>query len=219
MCRSSTRSFRFTEPTTARKPIADCHMRTLWTYTIKLNRLLSAKLAWLSLRLRLGSAGIPGDLSIGRGVNFSVTDGGELYFNSGCSVDHNASLIVKTGKLSVGPNAHIGIGAIIVARDSIRIGSNALVAEYVTIRDQDHAFDGVAVTASNGFRTAPIFIGNNVWLGAKVTVTKGVTIGDNVIVGANSVVTRDIPSNCVAAGVPARVLHTLPAAIPVLDFV
>jgi acetyltransferase-like isoleucine patch superfamily enzyme len=54
-------------------------------------------------------------------------------------------------------------------------------------------------------------IGNNVWIGAKATVTKGVTIGDNVVIGANSVVTRDIPPNSVAAGAPARVIRSIGA--------
>ena len=49
-----------------------------------------------------------------------------------------------------------------------------------------------------------IIIGNNVWLGDNVCVLPGVTIGDNVIVGANSVVTKDIETNTVAAGVPAK---------------
>jgi acetyltransferase-like isoleucine patch superfamily enzyme len=53
---------------------------------------------------------------------------------------------------------------------------------------------------------APIRIGNNVFLGAKAIVLPGVTIGSNVVVGAGSIVTRDIPDNCVAAGVPAKVL-------------
>ena len=55
----------------------------------------------------------------------------------------------------------------------------------------------------------PIVVGNNVFLGYGVTILPGVTIGDNVVVGACSVVTRDIPSNCVAAGVPARRISSL----------
>jgi acetyltransferase-like isoleucine patch superfamily enzyme len=56
---------------------------------------------------------------------------------------------------------------------------------------------------------SPIKVGNNVFLGYGVIVLPGVTIGDNVIVGAGSVVTRDIPSNCVAVGCPARPIKTL----------
>jgi acetyltransferase-like isoleucine patch superfamily enzyme len=52
----------------------------------------------------------------------------------------------------------------------------------------------------------PIIIGNNVWIGTNVTVLKGVTIGDGAIIAAGSVVTKDVPANCMAAGVPAKVI-------------
>lgn len=55
----------------------------------------------------------------------------------------------------------------------------------------------------------PIYIGNSCWLGASVTVCPGVTIGENCVIGAGSVVTEDIPANCLAAGVPCRVIRTL----------
>ena len=55
----------------------------------------------------------------------------------------------------------------------------------------------------------PVSIGNNVWLGGNVTILPGVTIGDNCTIGAGSVVTRDIPSDSVAAGNPARVIKKL----------
>ena len=54
-----------------------------------------------------------------------------------------------------------------------------------------------------------IKIGQNVWICDKVTILGGVTIGDNVIIAAGSVVTHDIPSNCMAAGMPARVIKKL----------
>lgn len=55
---------------------------------------------------------------------------------------------------------------------------------------------------------APIFIGENVWIGINVRICKGVTIGDNSVIGANSVVTKSIPANCIAVGNPARVIKT-----------
>lgn len=55
----------------------------------------------------------------------------------------------------------------------------------------------------------PVVIGNNVWLGANVVVTGGVTIGDGCVIGAGSVVTRDIPPNSLAAGVPCRVIREI----------
>ncbi|MBP7051983.1 MAG: hypothetical protein KBE65_13295 [Phycisphaerae bacterium] len=55
----------------------------------------------------------------------------------------------------------------------------------------------------------PVEIGDNVWLGSRVMVLKGVTIGANSVVGAGSIVTTSLPANCVAAGVPARVIRTV----------
>ena len=54
-----------------------------------------------------------------------------------------------------------------------------------------------------------IRIGNNVWVGGNVTINPGVTIGDNVIIGSGSVVTKDIPANVIAAGVPCKVLREI----------
>lgn len=56
---------------------------------------------------------------------------------------------------------------------------------------------------------APITVGNNVFLGLRTTILPGVAIGDNVVVGAGSVVTRDLPSDCVAVGAPAKPLRAL----------
>jgi acetyltransferase-like isoleucine patch superfamily enzyme len=56
--------------------------------------------------------------------------------------------------------------------------------------------------------SAPIILEKNVWLGVRVVVLKGVRIGENSVIGANSVVSRDIPPNCLAGGVPARIIRT-----------
>ena len=63
--------------------------------------------------------------------------------------------------------------------------------------------------AKNADKFAPIHVGNNVFFGIKCIIMPGVTIGDNVIIGSGSIVTRDIPSNSVAAGVPCRVLKSI----------
>lgn len=72
------------------------------------------------------------------------------------------------------------------------------------------------MTASGELRhlcyAKPVHIGNNCWFGAGVTVCPGVTVGDNCVIGAGSVVTRDIPANSFAAGVPCRVIRTLTEA-------
>ena len=56
-------------------------------------------------------------------------------------------------------------------------------------------------------QTAPVIMGNNVWIGGGAIILPGVTIGDNVVIGAGSIVTKDIPDNVIAAGNPCRVIR------------
>ena len=63
---------------------------------------------------------------------------------------------------------------------------------------------------AQGYTTAPIIIGDDVWLGAKSVVLKGVSIGHGAVVGAGSVVTRSLPSGAIAVGAPARVVASRP---------
>lgn len=117
--------------------------------------------------------------------------------------------IKSSGYLKIGHKFTINPYSRIVCRERICIGNNVLIARFVTILDHDHNyfFDGPDLSF-NEYTTTPISIGNNVWIGDKVTVLKGVTIGNNVIIGANSLVNKDIPSGCIAAGNPCRVLRT-----------
>lgn len=178
---------------------------------LKLLQKVRIKATLALVQLQYGTEGFPRDFQIAAGVRFSVTDGGTVSFGCGCSIDRHATVTAKRGSLIVGKNVYVGTGVVIVARHSIFIGDDVLIAEHVSIRDQDHAFGGAQPTNVSGFHTAPIVIGSNVWLGAKTTVTRGVTIGNNVVVGANSVVTHDLPDNCVAVGAPARVVRHLKA--------
>ena len=87
----------------------------------------------------------------------------------------------------------------------IEIGDNVTMSIRVTLMAHDAGTKkGLGYT-----RIGRIRIGNNVFLGANSTVLPNVRIGDNAIIGAGSIVTRDIPANCVAAGVPAKILCTV----------
>ena len=113
-------------------------------------------------------------------------------------------LIVADGDMIIGKRVHIAFGSVVTARERIVIGDDTQIAEYVTIRDQDHKFGQGTPLPESGFDVQAITIGRNVWIGAKATVTRGVTIGDNAVVGAGAVVTRDVAANTVVVGVPAR---------------
>jgi acetyltransferase-like isoleucine patch superfamily enzyme len=96
-------------------------------------------------------------------------------------------------------------GTIVAAAQRIEIGNRVRCGANTTITDTDWHTDD---PRSGG--TAPVVIEDDVWLGLNVVVLKGVRIGRNSVVAAGSVVTRDIPANVVAGGVPARVLKPLP---------
>ncbi len=141
------------------------------------------------------------------GLFLSVGPQGSVEFGPECVLDRSLTIEAE-GRLSVGARTIFGHHCTLAARDSLEIGEDCLLAEMVSVRDHDHCFDRLDIPVrEQGAVSAPVKIGRNVWLGAKVTVVKGVTIGDNAIVGANAVVTKDIPPNAIAVGVPARVVR------------
>lgn len=177
---------------------------------IVLNR-VSSLVRYVSGWLLLARSGVEADgrVTIARHVRLRVSDGATAHLGDSVAIDRFADITVKHGRLEIGARSYIGQYSVICARQSIMIGTDCLIAEHVTIRDQDHRFGPGLVAAQAGFETAPVTIGNNVWIGAKATMTKGVTIGDNAVIGANSVVTHDIPAHSVAVGAPARVIRTI----------
>ena len=97
----------------------------------------------------------------------------------------------------------------IVANKQIIIGDRCAVGDCVTIYDCDfHEINPVTRYHSEGL-TKPVIIGNNVWLGSRVMVLKGVSIGDNSVVAAGSIVTKPIPNDCISAGNPAKVIRLI----------
>lgn len=114
---------------------------------------------------------------------------------------------IMGGDLKV-KDSYIGFNSVIVAIQSIEIGSNCELAEMVVVRDQDHKFGDGELLSEAGLESAPIIIKNNVWIGAKASILKGTTIEDNAVIGSNAVVTKNVKSNSVFVGVPARQLET-----------
>jgi maltose O-acetyltransferase len=120
--------------------------------------------------------------------------------------------IQSNGLLSIGTGTSINKYSRIVALENIAIGSYVTIAQFVTILDHDHDFKfdpNAQQLQLQGYTTAPITIGNNVWLADKCTVLKGVTIGNNVIAGAHTLINKDVPDNCIIAGTPFKILKQL----------
>jgi len=145
---------------------------------------------------------------IRRGGRFLVSRGSIVQFGDSCVIDISIDIECR-GKITIGAGTIIGHHCTIAADEAINIGEKCLIAEFVSIRDHDHAFgDKTQLTIDQGRKSLPVQIGDNVWIGSKVTVTKGVTIGSNAVIAANAVVTKDIEPYSIAAGVPARVIRT-----------
>lgn len=108
--------------------------------------------------------------------------------------------------ISVGNNFYTNHNCTILDGAKVSFGDNVFIAPNCVFTTAGHAID--AKQRANGLEIAlPIHIGNNVWIGANVTVLPGITIGDNTIIGAGSVVNKDIPSNVIAVGNPCKVLR------------
>lgn len=111
-----------------------------------------------------------------------------------------------------GKNIHLGQGSFInmncnfIDDGQIIVGKKVLFGPAVTVVTVGHP---VNPQMREYMYTDPVVIGDNVWIGANVTVCPGVKIGENSVIGAGSVVTRDIPANCVAVGNPCRVLREI----------
>lgn len=124
---------------------------------------------------------VRGNFSIHTGCFIAVNEGGYLTLGSGY-INHRTSIECYL---------------------KITIGDDVAIAKGVTIRDSDvHSINGNSVVS------APISIGNHVWIGTDAIVLKGVSIGDGTVVAAGAVVTRNVAPHTLVGGVPARVLKT-----------
>lgn len=113
--------------------------------------------------------------------------------------------------ISIGDNFYANFDCVLLDGGSIEIGDNVLFGPKVGIYTSNHAID--AQERVNGAcYTKRVKIGNNVWIGAGVHINQGVTIGDNTIIGSGSVVTKSIPANVIAVGVPCKVIREITAA-------
>lgn len=110
--------------------------------------------------------------------------------------------------IKVGENFFANHGLVILDGAPVTFGNNVFIGPNCCFSTAGHPID--ATDRDVGLEFAyPINVGNSVWIGANVTILPGVTIGDKSVIGAGSVVTKDIPPNVVAVGVPCKVIKTI----------
>ncbi|MBO0985726.1 acyltransferase [Rathayibacter sp. SD072] len=118
-------------------------------------------------------------------------------------------------RITIGAGTHIGENSLVWAGNAtgrITFGEKCLLAPNVTVTASNYGIVQGTPVMDQAKVERDIVIGRDVWLGANVVVTAGVTIGDGAIVGAGAVVTKDLPANCIAGGVPAKVIGQRPEA-------
>src|SRR5690606_30839742 len=124
----------------------------------------------------------------------------------GCTLSSSVRIEVgPEGKLEVGKGTFLNEGARIACRRAVTLGSNCQVGWDAIITDSDQH-----TRAGLGDATAPVVLGDFVWVGARAIILKGVTVGDGAVIAAGSVVTQNVPANTLVAGQPARVVRQLP---------
>lgn len=143
-----------------------------------------------------------------------------LKYEEGLTTGYNCRIeMFDTGKgadkkLIIGKNCKIGDYVHIAAGEQVEIGENVLMGSKILISDLNHGnYSDICPQSTpdippdkRPIHTRPVIIGNNVWIGDNVCILPGVKIGDGGIIGSNSVVNKDIPSNCIAVGAPAKVI-------------
>ena len=141
-----------------------------------------------------GKQNQPATFAFGDNAKFNLNGYFRAYSGSYIAVADNAELKIGSG--------FINCNTKIYCYDKITIGENVKISEDVIIRDSDNH----EVVGSNRKVSEPIVIGNNVWIGMRATILKGVHIGDGAIIAAGAVVTKDVPANSLVGGVPAKII-------------
>ncbi len=112
--------------------------------------------------------------------------------------------------IRIGNNVGIGEFAYLGGGGGLEIGDDCIIGQYLSCHPENHHFlQTDKLIRLQGVSRKGIRIGKNCWIGAKVTILDGVTIGDNCVIAAGAVVTKDMPSNSVLGGVPAKVIKNI----------
>ncbi|MEZ4801894.1 MAG: DapH/DapD/GlmU-related protein [Gelidibacter sp.] len=155
---------------------------------------------------------IGNDFILGEGTRCYVKKdwkfGNYVKIETNCSIFGRES--EKSGKLNIGNNSSIGDYTIIDVVDDIYIGNDVAIGPNSTLYTHDHIYTDKNVPAwKGGLISKPIIIEDGAWVGSGVTILPGVTIGKRAVIAAGSVVTKNVESNSIYGGIPAKFIKTI----------
>lgn len=143
-------------------------------------------------------------LSLGNNVNIGAYSRLEI-----SRTFHDVGAYIRIGNnVGLGEFAHLG-GA-----GGLEIGNDCIIGAYLSCHPENHVFDDPDLPIRlQGVSRKGIKVGNNCWIGAKVTILDGVEIGDNCVLAAGAVITKSMPPNSIIGGVPAKVIRTIDRSV------
>ncbi|MES2426932.1 MAG: acyltransferase [Bacteroidota bacterium] len=122
-------------------------------------------------------------------------------------IEDFATINNGVGNVSIGDKSFIGMGNVIIG--PVTIGNNVILAQNIVVSGLNHGYEDVNTPPSlQKTICKPIFIADDVWIGANSVITAGVTLGKHCVIGAGSVVTKDVPEFSVAVGNPAKIIKS-----------
>lgn len=157
---------------------------------------------------RLSNLIIGDNVTFGGKIYIRIRKNGRIVLGNGVRTGTEVWLVAANDAvISVGENSIINSYNILNGGHGITIGANCIFGGFAYLNTSDHGFRKGELILKQGFFGAPIIIGDDVWLGGHVFINKGITIGTGAVIGAGAVVTKDIPSNSIAVGNPAKIIR------------
>ena len=120
---------------------------------------------------------------------------GEVILGRRIAAKKNVMLVAVGGKLLIGDQTLFNENVKVVSHEKIEIGSKCMFGPNVCVYDHDHRFDSHGILS--GYKSSPIIIENNCWVGANVTILRGTHIGEGCVIGAGSTIKGDIPAHSI----------------------
>ena len=154
-------------------------------------------------------------LKLGNHVYISALSKNGVTFGNNVGIGDFSRIIVSTSLnqvgdyIKIGDNVGIGEFAYLGGAGGLEIGNECIVGQYLSCHPENHVYDDINVSIRHqGVTRKGIKIGNNCWIGSKVTILDGVEIGDDSIIAAGAVVNKSFPANSIIGGVPAKLIKS-----------
>lgn len=142
---------------------------------------------------------------IRRKTRIDVFPYNRFYLGSKSTIEDFCTINNGVGEIQIGNNTRIGIGSVLIG--PVSIGDDVRLAQNVVVSGLNHNYQDITIPISEqGVTTEQVYIGDETWIGANAVILPGVFIGKHCVVAAGSIVNKNIPSNSVVAGNPARII-------------